>query len=177
MRSLYFFSIVFAVVWSSVSYAVTYPFGIRNDIIGTQGKNIQSMAIRSDGRYLFHHASSSADLYVLDLQDFAKDVRVATLSNPIISVILLDDQRLAVVTTATVQYFNVAKPFEITEESSHFTQATSSTTTPIEACSDGSGQIYILETGSGTGLDIVRKIRGVDSVETYAWSNLFSGTS
>lgn len=177
MRSRCLISAVLVVVWASVSYAVTYPFGIRNDIIGTQGKNIQSMAIRSDGRYLFHHASSSADLYVLDLQDFAKDVRVATLSNPIVSVILLDDQRLAVVTTATVQYFNVSKPFDVTEESSHFTQAASSTTTPAEACSDGSGQIYILETATGTGLDIVRKIKGVVSVETYAWSNLFSGTS
>ncbi|MDB5038572.1 MAG: hypothetical protein JWQ35_2100 [Bacteriovoracaceae bacterium] len=172
LRSFFYFVCILLLAKGLYSQTSQRIFGFRGIVPGVQGQSINSMSIRSDGRYLFY-SNKTAGFQALDLQDMATVGNAIAVNGIAFGVFLTSDTRAAVATANGVEYFNVTYPFAVTEESQKYTRDISSNTTVMDACMDSSQNIYFLEQGTASN-HIVRVVNGLSQTALTNWSTIFS---
>lgn len=152
--------------------AETYVVGHKGSVHGLSGKYIRSMALRSDGRYLFYGEGSS-QFNVIDLLDMSNIGEPVAVDGTVSGLFLDGDAKLVVATTKGVQYFNVTLPYDISEYSGKFKANDSESATPIASCFSSDKQVFFLEQGSDSSLHRVRYVKDGLLVGSTAWSAYF----
>jgi len=150
-------------------------FSLKGQIQGLRNTAVQYMALRSDGRYLFYSTGDSS-WNVIDLLDMVTTGTAVSVDGSVVQLSLDGDQRLIVVTTAGIQYFDVTKSLSPEEEDNKFETPTSATTTVVGACVDSNQQVYFLEQSETKYEHLLRTVKGTTEQSETDWINIFGNT-
>lgn len=149
-------------------------FSFKGEVPGLRGQSIQHMALRPDGRYIFYSSSGANSWSAIDMLDMVTTIPEAvSVESRIQGIYLEGSDRLIVVTSDGVRYFDVSEPFDPEEEDSEFERDDSDTETQvIDSCIDKNGRIFLLEEGD-TDEHLLRYIDNKSESGETEWENIF----
>ncbi|PIR23062.1 MAG: hypothetical protein COV44_04895 [Deltaproteobacteria bacterium CG11_big_fil_rev_8_21_14_0_20_45_16] len=154
-------------------------FSLKGQVQGLRGVNVQHMALRSDGRYLFY-STGGASWNVIDLLDMVTKAAEDVAVDASVQGLFLDgDRRLIVATTEGAQYFDVTEVFEPEEETKNgaadkYVRPTSAQTSVESVCMNAAKTLYFLEISSiENRYNIIRSVADKKDVDEVEWATLF----
>ena len=170
-----------SLLYSFSSFADADQFSIRGRVPALSTLNIETFALRPDGRYLFYASNGSSSWGAVDLQNmaFLNDSEV-TVDAEIVEMSFVGDSVLVVVTKEGVQRFNVSTPYDPEEQTGDFEIDTGSLSQEVvSACVDSnSGRAFLLEVDASSEIDhFLRVVSGSSEVERVSWRTLFGTDS
>ncbi len=144
--------------------------GYAGELSALSGLSVSSMALRSDGRILY--ALSGNNVYVVDLQEMGRKELLTTLTGTGVGVALLDDSRLAAVSTTKISYFDVSTPF-LKSESGTVYEFAQNSGLPSDACKFGDSKIAVLHITSSNSKVSIKVISAESVLNDIEWFGIF----